>query len=59
MSTVIEFFNDIKKKIDDYINAALNARLNQRFEDMSLDIIVLKSRITCLERRVAELEQNG
>ena len=58
MSAIIEFFNDIKKKIDDYINEALNARLNQRFEDISNEITILQAKITRLERRIDDLE-NG
>ena len=58
MSAIIEFFNDIKKKIDDYINEALNARLNQRFEDISNEITILQAKITRLERRINELEEN-
>ena len=56
MSAIIEFFNDIKKKIDDYINEALNARLNQRFEDISNEITILQAKITRLERRIDDLE---
>ena len=59
MSAIIEFFNDIKKKIDDYINEALNARLNQRFEDISNEITILQAKITRLERRIDDLEENG